>query len=89
MKRAMETIRYTTVLPEKDVMELKELAAGKYIPSVNAGIREAVEAYIELRKKEIYAQRMGDAVKDVEFMKRTLDAQESFHNTESKVDGEW
>jgi predicted DNA-binding protein len=83
------SIKYTAVLPNEYVTELKELASKKIIPSVNYGIRKAVEKYLEQAKKEIYAQNMAEAAKDEDFLKRTLDCQKDFINADCEVGGEW
>jgi len=82
-------IRYTAMLPEKDVLILKELVASKVIPSVNSGIRDAIETYIDACKREQYALRMREAAQDKDFMKRTMDAQNAFRDVDSEVGGEW
>ena len=69
------TIKYTAVLPSEHVNELKALAAQKIIPSVNYGIKRAVEEFLDQSKREIYEKSMMEAVKDAAFLKRTLDTQ--------------
>jgi hypothetical protein len=71
-------VKYTVVLPESNIIELKELAGQKRINSVNAGVREAVEEYIVKMKMETYKNRLMDAVKDTEFLKRNNDVMKSF-----------
>ena len=83
------SIKYTAVLPVKFVSELKELASMKVIPSVNYGIREAIEHYIAECKCELYAQQMMEAAENKEYMERTLDTQEAFKHTDSEVGGHW
>ena len=83
------SIKYTAVLPNEYILELKELAAKKVIPSVNYGIKRAVETYLEQSKKEKYAQSMREAAKDEEFLKRTLNAQEDFKFIDCEDIGEW
>jgi len=83
------SIRYTTVLPAKYVEELKQLAAQKVISSVNNGIREAIEQYLVVSKREQYAKQMADAAKDQGFMDRTLDTQTSFIHVDSEVGDQW
>jgi mevalonate pyrophosphate decarboxylase len=89
MTSTSANIRYTTVLPAKDVEELKKLAAQKVISSVNNGIREAVEMFLEKAKSDLYAQRMAEAVKDFTFMDRTLETQADFDQVDSEVSGQW
>ena len=83
------SIRYTTVLPAEYVEELKQLAAKKIIPSVNNGIRVAIEKYLAECKREQYTKQMTDAAKDRGFIERTLDTQASFMNVDSEVGGQW
>lgn len=71
-------IRYTTVLPAAYIRELKELSQEYVIPSVNQGIRDAVEAYLSAQKTLRYEMQMQMAAKDKAFMERLLSAQEDF-----------
>ena len=72
------SIKYTAVLPNEYISELKELASKKMIPSVNYGIKYAVQKYLEQSKKERYAKNMQEAAQDENFLKRTLDCQKDF-----------
>jgi metal-responsive CopG/Arc/MetJ family transcriptional regulator len=81
--------KYTVTLPSDYVKDLKELSAKKIIPSVNYGIKRAVEKYLAQTKKEIYETSMAEAVKDEAFLKRTLDTQKDFNNVDCEVGGEW
>ena len=83
------SIKYTAVLPDAYIMELKELAAQKVIPSVNYGIKSAVKIYLEQSRKEKYEKSMQEATQDEEFLKRTLTAQEDFKFVDSEGIGEW
>jgi Arc/MetJ-type ribon-helix-helix transcriptional regulator len=65
------SVKYTVVLPEKDIEQLKELVGDKTIPSVNSAVREAVGEYIVRIKKEKYRQGLIAAVSDPDFIKRT------------------
>jgi len=82
-------IEYTAVLPDEYVTELKKLASKKFIPSVNYGIKRAVEKYLEQVKKEVYSDVMEEADKDAAFLKRTLDTQKDFTVIDCEVGGEW
>lgn len=84
-----KNIKYTTVLPSEYVLELKELAEKKFIPSVNFGIRLAVENFIIESKSEIYQKQMEAAAEDKKFITRTLATQEAFENVDEEVDGQW
>ena len=79
------SIKYTVILPCEYISELKELASKKIIPSVNYGIKRAVEKYLEHEKRELYAQSMAEAAKDEDFLKRTLDCQKDFTNVDCEV----
>ena len=71
-KAIKDSIKYTIVIPESDIAQLKELTDRNIIGSVNAGVREAVEDYIARIKKETYKKELQEAVKDPEFIKRTF-----------------
>jgi len=83
------SIKYTAVLPNEYIAELKELAAKKVIPSVNYGIKNAVAKYLEQTKKEKYENNMREAEQDELFLKRTLSAQKDFNIVDCEVSGEW
>ena len=83
------SIKYTAVLPDEYIIELKELAAQKFIPSVNYGIKSAVKKYLEQSRKEKYEKGMQEAAKDEEFIKRTMDCQNDFDFVDSEGIGEW
>lgn len=89
MAHSIKNIKYTAVLPSDYVKELKELASEKIIPSVNFGIRLAIENYIAERKNELYQKQMKEAAKDKSFMNRTLDTQEAFAEVDNEVGGQW
>lgn len=82
-------IRYTTVLPANYVEELKQLAEQKIISSVNNGIREAIEMFLEEAKRELYKQGIADAAGDQRFLERTLESQSDFANSDNEVGGQW
>ena len=83
------SIKYTAVIPNEYILELKELTAQKIIHSVNYGIKKAVEIYLEKSKKEKYEKSMQEAAKDEAFLKRTLTAQKDFDFIDSEGLGEW
>jgi len=89
MSQSAKNIKYTAVLPSDYVNELKELASKKIIPSVNFGIRLAIENYISQSKKESYQKQMNAAAKDEGFMKRTLETGDAFKNVDNEVGGQW
>lgn len=89
MAKAVNNIKYTSVLPVEYVDSLKELVSSDSIPSINYGIREAVEQYLVLKKNEQYDAQMIEASKDKEFMKRTMKADSEFAYVDCEVSGEW
>lgn len=89
MLQNTQNIKYMAVLPNEYVLELKELAAKKFIPSVNFGIRLAIENFITESKSELYQKQMEAAAKDKRFINRTIETQEAFTNADSEVGGQW
>jgi len=83
------SIKYTAVLPNEYIVELKDLAAKKIIPSVNYGIKNAVKKYLEQSKKERYEKGMQEAAQDEKFLKRTMDCQKNFEFVDCEGIGEW
>ncbi|GHV51668.1 hypothetical protein FACS1894216_06260 [Synergistales bacterium] len=84
-----DSVKYTTVLPRYYVGELKAMAKKKIIPSVNQGIRSAVENFVSEHKARMYEMEMKEAANDKAFMKRTADAQEMFSVSDRENDVEW
>ncbi len=85
-------VKYTVVLPESDIQQLKELASKNKIDSVNAGVREAIEMYIVQQKKEMYKKDLQEAMGDPEFNKRNQDITDAFKHSDDETEGmlmEW
>ena len=72
------SVEYTTVLPKTCIDELKSLADKKIVPSVNQGIRLAIEEFVALQKRQEYANLMREAMGDEAFVNRTMSAQYDF-----------
>ena len=83
------SVKYTTVLPREYVNELKKLAEKKVIPSVNQGIRLAVDGFIAQHKQLEYKLAMQEAAADKAFIKRTLDTQEAFVFSDAEGSDSW
>lgn len=79
-------VKYTVVLPERDIELLKELVDNKATPSVNAAVREAVEEYIVKTKKESYKKGLIDAVNDPDFIRRTEENMEYYRNSDKEAE---
>ena len=82
------TVKYTAILPQDCVEELRFMAERKVIPSVNQGIRTAVEDFVTAYKRQEYQYAMKDAANDKRFMERTMDTQQAFAAVDAE-DGEW
>jgi len=84
-----QTVKYTAVLPQDYVKELRIMAEKKIIPSVNQGIRVAVEDFLKARNESEYKYKMQEASKDETFNKRIAETMTAFEYTDAKVDDEW
>ncbi len=78
--------KYTVVLPESSINELKELSEKNIIDSISAGVREAVAEYIVKVKRDIYRKELKEAVKDPEFIKRNNEVIESFKYADKQTE---
>ncbi|MDR1133307.1 MAG: hypothetical protein LBL05_04045 [Synergistaceae bacterium] len=83
------SVKYTAVLPSVFMDELKLLAEKKVIPSVNQGIRLAVEDFVLLHKHRTYESAMKEAATDKDFMRRTLETQEVFSAVDADGEDLW
>lgn len=79
-------VKYTVVLPESSINELKELAGSNKIASVNAGVREAIEEYIVKMKTTDYRNKLIEAAKDPEFIKRSEEIMKSFRYVDKEAE---
>ena len=67
MKRKVKN--YTFSLPIEIVDRMREYANEKYIPSVNAGVRKAIEEYTRKLEKEKLNKELRKASKDPLFLR--------------------
>jgi hypothetical protein len=67
------------------------MAEKKLIPSVNQGIRSAVEDFVNAHKLREYQRGMEEAAADPAFIKRTLETQQAFAvaDGDMEVTEEW
>jgi predicted DNA-binding protein len=79
-------IKYTVLLPEENVNQLKELSRKRVVNSVNAAVREAIEQYILKLKKETYKKELSEAVNDPEFIKRNDDIKSDFEIADQEIE---
>jgi len=83
------SIKYTTVLPQACLYELKAMADNKIIPSVSQGIRTAVEEFVKNRKQYLYEKAMQEAAADGRFMERTMNTYHDFSAVDAEGDETW
>jgi pantothenate kinase type III len=76
-------------LKDIPIDELKKLAEQKTIPSVNQGIRLAVDNFIAQVKQQEYELAMSKAGADASFLKRTLDMHNAFADSDSEGIDKW
>jgi len=68
----------TFSLPPELVEKFKGYAEKECIPSVNAGVREAMEQYVVRLDRELFRREMEQASKDPQFMKDLEDNVRAF-----------
>lgn len=84
-----QTVRYTASLPADYIDELKLLAKEQVIPSVNFGIRAALNDYLKQIKRAKYEVQMREAASDKDFLARTCECDDDFIAVDSEVSGQW
>lgn len=90
MANALKNVTFS--LPVDLVEKLKALAKEDYIPSLNAGVKEALEQYTKLKEMEKLRADMEKAAKDPLFMKDLYANMAAFDFTDHEVcmeDEEW
>jgi hypothetical protein len=65
------------------------MAERDVIPSVNQGIRAAVEEFVKAHRLREYRRGIRAAAGDESFLQRTLDAQSAFTFADAEVDPPW
>ena len=86
---ANQTVKYTAILPQDCMSELRIMAEKKVIPSVNQGIRAAVMDFVKTHKKREYRLSMREAAKDEAFVKRMTDTMKAFELADAEIGSEW
>lgn len=90
MATALKNVTFS--LPVDLVEKLKALAKEDYIPSLNAGVKEALEEYTRLKEKEKLRKDMEKASRDPLFMKDLNSSMKAFEFADHEVgseDTEW
>ena len=75
----------TFSLPIELIEKLKEFAKSNYIPSLNAGVKEALEEYTKMVEKEILKNRMMEAANDSLFMQDLNDSMRAFQHSDKEI----
>ncbi|MDF2519621.1 MAG: hypothetical protein K0R84_249 [Clostridia bacterium] len=75
----------TFSLPIELIEKLKVLAKDNYIPSLNAGVKEALEEYTRTIEKEVLKNKMIKAAKDPLFMQDLNESMRSFEHSDKEV----
>jgi len=75
----------TFSLPVTLLERMKEYAQNRDIPSLNAGVREALEEYSRKIEKEKLRKRMKEASQDPLFMKDLEDSMNAFEASDSEI----
>jgi hypothetical protein len=81
--------KYTAILPEDCLNELRSMAERKVIPSINQGIRAAVEDFVRAQKEIEFWRDIENAASDPSFMKRLNDTMGDFKYVDAEGLGEW
>ena len=79
---------FTFSLPVDLVDKIKGYAQENHIPSINAGVKEALTEYVCQIDKEILRSKMAKAAKDPLFMKDLEDCVKDFEASDSELDRE-
>lgn len=85
----MIAVKSTVNLNKYYKEQLEELVRLNLLSSVTEGVNLAIENFVKDKNRELYAKQMEEAVKDCEFMERTLSAQNDFDKIENGDLGEW
>jgi predicted DNA-binding protein len=82
----------TFSLPIDLIEKLRIYAKNKYISSINAGVKEALEEFVEDIEKDILKKEMTEASKDPLFMKDLNESMDAFKYSDRETFGgteEW
>lgn len=85
----MSIVKSSVNISKANMDDLKLLVSQNMIASLTDGVNQGLELLIKAKKKELYAKQLAAAVKDKNFMERTLTCQRDFDNIENGTPGEW
>ena len=89
---SLNTKNITFSLPVEYILKLRNYAEKNYIPSMNAGVKKALDALFEQIEKEKLYSVMQEDSKDKIFMKDIEDTMNVYRFSDSEVSGgndEW
>jgi hypothetical protein len=75
----------TFSLPTELMDKLKVYVENDYIPSLAAGVKEALECYTKTIEKEILKKKMLEASKDPLFMRDLNESMSSFDYSDKEI----
>ena len=81
----------TFSLPVTLLEKIKDYAKNQDIPSLNAGVREALEEYSKKIERKKLRKQMKEASQDPLFMKDLEDSMKAFESSDAEIGGqqEW
>jgi hypothetical protein len=88
IRKIDNTKNVTFTLPVDLIEKLRKYARDKEIPSINAGVREALAEYSIKIEQEILHKKMKEASKDRLFMKDLEDSMKDFEGIDNEMDKE-
>ena len=89
---AKQTKNVTFSLPVELIEKFREYARQKQIPSLNAGVRRALEEYSQRLEKDLLYREMKEASRDPQFIKDLEDTATAFEISDAETAGgipEW
>lgn len=81
------SVKYTAILPQDCLRELRSMTEQNVIPSVNQGIRAAVEDFVKAYKQREYQRGVSAAADDEAFIRRTMETQNAFEFADADTEG--
>ena len=75
----------TFSLPPELIEKFREYAKNDYIPSINAGVKSAMELYLKKIEKEKLREEMMKAARDPLFMKDLKEIMNDFEKSDNEV----
>ncbi|MDD4000496.1 MAG: hypothetical protein PHX62_06355 [Bacilli bacterium] len=85
----MQVIKTTINFKSEYKEKLNELVKEKEIASITDGINQAIELFLNEKKKQLYMRKMEEAAQDKSFIERTMLSQKDFDSIETGVSEEW